>query len=150
MAYRYEQLTPRDTAQMRELLGVFGEAFEDPDHYMSAQPDDAYLARMLGKPEFIVLTATDGANVVGGLAAYVLEKFEQDRREIYIYDIAVLDGHRRRGVATGLINELRGIGKALKAFVIFVQADEGDTPAIKLYESLGTRNDVHHFDIEVR
>jgi aminoglycoside 3-N-acetyltransferase I len=31
--------------------------------------------------------------------------------------------------------------------VIFVQADIGDDPAIKLYESLGTREDVHHFDI---
>lgn len=132
---------------MRELLGVFGDAFEDPDHYTSAQPDDAYLARMLGRPEFIVLTATDGANVVGGLAAYVLKKFEQDRREIYIYDIAVLDTHRRKGVATELINHLRQIGKHLEAYVLFVQADEGDTPAIKLYESLGKREDVHQFDI---
>jgi aminoglycoside 3-N-acetyltransferase I len=33
--------------------------------------------------------------------------------------------------------------------VIFVQADPGDAPAIALYESLGTREDVHHFDIPV-
>jgi len=30
---------------------------------------------------------------------------------------------------------------------MYVQADKGDAPAIKLYESLGTREDVHHFDI---
>jgi len=33
--------------------------------------------------------------------------------------------------------------------VIFVQADRGDAAAIALYESLGTREDVHHFDITV-
>lgn len=41
--------------------------------------------------------------VVGGLAAHVLEKFEQDRREIYTYDLAISGAHRRRGVATRLI-----------------------------------------------
>jgi aminoglycoside 3-N-acetyltransferase I len=33
--------------------------------------------------------------------------------------------------------------------VIYVQADRGDGPAIALYESLGTREDVHHFDLPV-
>jgi aminoglycoside 3-N-acetyltransferase I len=35
-------------------------------------------------------------------------------------------------------------------YVIFVQADKVDTAAIKLYESLGTREDVFNFDIEVQ
>lgn len=150
MTYRYERLTARDVARFRELLAVLGEAFEDPAAYTGAQPDDAYLARLLDKSDFIALAAVDHDRVVAGLAAYVLEKFEQDRREIYIYDIAVLESHRRRGVATGLINELKPIARQVGAFVIFVQADQGDTPAIKLYESLGTREDVHHFDIDVR
>lgn len=47
----------------------------------------------------------DERKVVGGLVAYELEKFEQDRREIYIYDLAVLESHRRKGVATRLIEE---------------------------------------------
>jgi aminoglycoside 3-N-acetyltransferase I len=35
--------------------------------------------------------------------------------------------------------------------VIFVQADTGaeDIPAVRLYESLGTREEVLHFDIHV-
>jgi aminoglycoside 3-N-acetyltransferase I len=33
--------------------------------------------------------------------------------------------------------------------VIFVQADRGDDPAIKLYEGLGIREDVHHFDLRL-
>lgn len=32
------------------------------------------------------------------------------------------------------------------AFVIFVQADPGDEPAIALYTKLGTREAVLHFD----
>lgn len=86
-------------------------------------------------------------DVVGGLAAYVLHKFEQERSEIYIYDLAVAAMHRRRGIATALIDALRPIGRALGAWVIYVQADRGDDPAIALYDRLGVREEVLHFDI---
>ena len=85
--------------------------------------------------------------VVGGLAAYELEKFEQARSEVYIYDLAVREGDRRQGVATGLIRTLGRIAKERGAYVTFVQADRVDAPASRLYESLGTREDVIHFDI---
>ena len=87
--------------------------------------------------------------VVGGLAAYELDKFEQDRREIYIYDLAVVESHRRRGIATGLIAKLRKIASERNVNVIFVQADTEDGPAIALYEGLGTKKTAYHFDIDV-
>lgn len=46
-----------------------------------------------------------------------------------------------------MINKLCEIALEKGAWVIHVQADRGDDPAIKLYESLGTREDVLHFDI---
>jgi len=89
--------------------------------------------------------------VVGGIAAYELRKFEQERSEIYIYDLAVASGHRREGIATALIEKLKEISAVRGAYVIFVQADTGieDEPAIALYTKLGTREDVLHFDIAV-
>jgi aminoglycoside 3-N-acetyltransferase I len=151
--YEHAHLTAADLPLFKALLAVFGDAFDEPQTYQGAVPDDAYLARLLGKPTFIALAAVHrregGAEVVGGLAAYELEKFEQARSEIYIYDLAVAEAHRRRGIATGLIRALQGIAEARGAYVIFVQADPGDDPAIRLYESLGTREDVHHFDIPV-
>jgi len=90
-----------------------------------------------------------GDEVVGGLAAYELRKFEQERSEIYIYDLAVASAHRREGIATALIEHLKPIAADRGAYVIFVQADLGDEPAIALYTKLGTREDVLHFDIRV-
>ena len=95
------------------------------------------------------LGATDGDEVVGGLAAYELMKFEQARSEIYIYDLAVAEPHRQRGLATALIGRLQQIAAARGAWVIFVQADHGDDPAIALYTKLGVREEVLHFDIPV-
>ncbi len=149
MTYICKQLKISDVPLLKELLGVFGEAFNEQDTYLGRIPRDAYLKSLLRKENFIVLVAQDGNTVVGGLVAYVLDKFEQERKEIYIYDLAVLEEHRRRGIATGLINQLKQIAKEKGAYVIFVQADKGDTPAIKLYESLGKREDVYNFDISV-
>jgi aminoglycoside 3-N-acetyltransferase I len=130
------------------MLSVFADAFEDHDSYQSAIPSDEYLDKLLAREYFIPLVAIVDEKVVGGLAAYVLQKFEQERSEIYIYDLAVLEEYRRQHIATGLINKLREIAREIGAYVIYVQADRGDDPAIKLYESLGTREDVLHFDIE--
>ena len=149
MSYDVEHIQAAEVGVLRQLLAVFGEAFGERDTYGAHQPDDAYLRRLLGKPHFIALAALAGDEVVGGLAAYELEKFEQARSEIYIYDLAVLEAHRRKGVATGLIRELQRMAKERGAYVIFVQADPPDAPAIRLYTSLGTREDVLHFDIPV-
>lgn len=131
----------------RRLLGVFADAFEDPGTYLEHPPDDGYLLDLLGSTSFIAMAAVNGDEVMGGLAAYVLPKFEQARSEVYIYDLAVAPGHRRRGVATALIEHLKREAARRGAWVIYVQADRGDDPAIALYTRLGVREDVFHFDI---
>ena len=143
------QLSAKDLALMEELLTVFGEAFDEVDTYSSSRPSDVYLKRLLSSDYFIALAALKNGAVVGGLAAYELQKFEQERSEIYIYDLAVAAEHRREGIATALIQELKKIAIARAAYVIFVQADLGDDPAIALYTKLGVREDVLHFDIAV-
>jgi aminoglycoside 3-N-acetyltransferase I len=149
MKYLFKRITSTDTEMMKALLGVFAEAFAEPQTYMGAVPGDEYLRRLLQKEYFIPLVALAEDKVIGGLVAYELEKFEQERSEIYLYDLAVKESHRRKGVATSLINELKSIARRQGAYVIFVQADHGDNAAISLYESLGKREDVHQFDIPV-
>jgi aminoglycoside 3-N-acetyltransferase I len=151
MTVHFKQLFPEDVPLMEALLTLFGEVFRDPPTYSGNRPGAAYLARLLGSDTFIALAAIKDGGVVGGLAAYELRKFEQARSEIYLYDLAVAATHRRRGIATGLIEALRDIGARRGAYVIFVQADTGieDEPAIALYTKLGAREDVLHFDIPV-
>jgi len=137
-----------ETAVFREMLSLLGSAFNDVDTYTAMQPGDAYIRKLLSSDTFIAIAAFDNQRVIGGLAAYVLPKFEQERSEIYIYDLAVDEHFRRRGVATSMIEELKRIAVDRNAYVIFVQADYGDDPAVALYTKLGTREDVMHFDIK--
>jgi len=136
-----------DIVGFRSLLALFGSAFDDRETYLSAQPDDNYLRRLLASDTFIAVAAFDGATLIGGIAAYILPKFEQARSELYIYDLAVDAQYRRRGVATALIAELRKLAVDRGVYVIYVQADYGDDAAIALYTKHGTGEDVMHFDI---
>ena len=145
--HRLHELGPDDVDLMEAMNTMFGEAFDDAEVYGGARPSRTYLSRLLGRPHFIAMAALDAGTVVGGLVAYELEKFERERSEIYIYDLAVAASHRRCGIATALIDALRALAARRGAYMIFVQADHGDDPAIALYDKLGVREDVLHFDI---
>lgn len=149
MPYAIRHLAVGDVPVLKGLLRTFGEAFREPDTYQGAVPSDGYLRALLAKPTLVALAALDGEEVVGGLVAYVLEKFERERSEVYVYDLAVAEAHRRNGIATRLIEALKPIARARGGWVIYVQADRGDAAAMALYASLGAREDVHHFDIPV-
>ncbi|MCZ8238269.1 MAG: GNAT family N-acetyltransferase [Leptospiraceae bacterium] len=149
-------LSKEDVNQLQELNRLFAEAFDDDENYQNFPPSDSYLNNLLSKENFLCLVALDKLEnqthreiLVGGLVAYVLEKFEQERKEIYIYDLAVDEKYRRKGIARGLIIALQKKAKELGAYVIYVQADYGDDPAIQLYNSMGSKEEVLHFDIEV-
>ena len=141
------RVAPREVALLDGMLTTFGEAFGDVETYSGARPSAGYMERLLSRDTLIAIAALESSTVVGGLAAYELRKFEQERSEIYIYDLAVASAYRRLGIATALIRELQGIATERGAYVIYVQADRGDPPAIALYSKLGVREDVLHFDI---
>src|SRR5262245_2770443 len=123
MGFTTKRLDAADLVAMKALLRLFGDVFGDPDTYQGAVPSDAYLLSLLRDASIIAVSANDehGA-AIGGLAAYELKKFEQERSEVYIYDLAVDAAHRRKGVATALIRTLGEAARERGAYVMFVQA----------------------------
>lgn len=129
---------------------LFGAVFEDPSSYCAAPPDDAYASGLLERRDTILLIAEAQGEAVGALAGYILPKFERARSEVYIYDLAVSEAWRRRGVATALIHETRRIAREAGAWTVFVQADvvPEDEPACALYRKLASEEiTALHFDI---
>ncbi len=129
-----------------QMLDLFAEAFEDEESYSSRRPSKAYMLKLLGSGQFIGLVAVHDGCVVGAVTAYEIIKYEQERSELYIYDLAVSAAARRRGVATALISRLIEIGRLRGVSSVYVQADAEDEPAVALYSRLGARSDVLHFE----
>ena len=147
MTISVQRLTAGEVDAVRDLNALYADAFADHETYRRDHPDDAWLARQLAKDAIILLVARIDGRIVGGLTAYELPKLEAARSEIYLYDLAVAESVRRRGVATALITELQHIAAETGAWAVFVQADYVDPPAIALYTKLGVREDVLHFDL---
>ena len=147
---RIRRLPGDDVAAMRQLNMIFGAVFDDSATYVSNPPSDDYVVAFLSNPTNIVLVAEEAGQVVGGLVAYVLRKFEMERTEVYVYDLAVSRDYQRRGIGSSLMRYLQTVGHDIGAYVVFVQADEGDE-AVEFYESLkpDTNNHTRNFDFSV-
>ena len=145
---RIARLGTGDLAMMKAANQLFGEVFGE-EGYHGPPPGDDHLRKLLSDDKFIALAAWRDGEMAGALAGYELVKFEAERSEIYIYDLAVREEHRRKGVATALIEAVKPIAREKGAWVIMVQADPPDAPAVALYDKLGSREEVLHFDISV-
>lgn len=131
------------------VLEIFAEVFDEDDFFRQDWPSQAYLAKLLGSDHFIALLASIDGEYVGALTAYVQVKYEQERTEIHILDLAVRDEARRKRAAAKMIAAIGGIAKTINCWNIFVQTDFGDAAAISLYERFGNRTDIIHFDIPI-
>lgn len=150
MEYSIHRLNAEDIDTIVELNHLFGDVFEDNDNYVEDIPSNTYLASFLSSDNHVVLVSKNDEKVVGGLVAYVLTKFEKERKELYIYDLAVSRDFQRKGIGRALIEELKVVARNMDAYVIFVQADEGDD-AVKFYESLQPDENIRsrNFDFTV-
>ena len=151
MRFELRVLGQDDVPLLQALNSLFAEAFEDPESYLERPPSEAWPRRLLGGPAFVALVALDEDVVDRGLTAHELLKFEQERSELFLYDLAVAGTHRRRGIATALIETLRRIAAERGAVAAFVLADtdEDDAAVIALYRRLGEESEVLQFDFEI-
>lgn len=136
-----------EPADLTAANALFREVFAHEYGYDGPEPGEDYARKLLADPGFVMLIAERDGDPAGAIAGYELRKFEAERSEYYIYDLAVREEHRRKGVATALIDRFGEIAAARGGWVVMVQADPVDAPAVALYDKLGTREEVLHFDI---
>ena len=148
--YEIKRLGAPDLGLMDKLLDLFGEEFDEKEIYGGNRPSTGYMTELLSSSSFIALAALSGERVIGGLCAYEFKKFEQERSEIYIYDLAVGKEFRRKGVATSLINAVQPIAREMGAWVIIIQSEWNDEAPVALYTKLGKKENIHSFDIPVK
>jgi aminoglycoside 3-N-acetyltransferase I len=100
-------------------------------------PEGDYLRQRLAQNDFHVLVARVDGRVVGGLTAYELPMFDKPEREMFLYEIGVIQLFRNRGIARALIDKLKMICMERNIRVIFVGTSMENSVARYLYESTG-------------
>ena len=130
---RIERLGPRDRERARRTFELLTEVFKTPGEPLS----DGYVRRLLDRPEFWVLAAIVGDEIVGGLTAHELPTTRNESTELFIYDVAVHPAFQRRGIGRQLMTTLLALAAKRGIDVTFVPADNEDDHALAFYEALG-------------
>jgi ribosomal protein S18 acetylase RimI-like enzyme len=106
-----------------------------PDGYPTSAPD--YLVRFLTSPDNVLIVATLDRVPVGFLLAYLLDRADRDQRMMLLYEIGVAESHRRRGIGTQMITQLKTICRAKNLMKMWVPTGRSNIAATRLYASTG-------------
>jgi aminoglycoside 3-N-acetyltransferase I len=118
--------------ELKILISIFEKVFE-MDNFK--QPKLSHLQNLLDKESFFAITAKKENKTIAGLTVYVLDQYYSDKPLAYLYDLAVLKEHQRKGVGKKLIDFTKDFFRKKGFEEVFVQADKIDGYAIDFYRS---------------
>jgi aminoglycoside 3-N-acetyltransferase I len=102
---------------------------------------------LLADPDAIVLAAFDGDEPVGFVLAHDLPRRHGEVRHLFVYEVDVVESHRRRGIARALLERLGELARERGIRRAFVLTEPDNEAANGLYGSLdGTRSEVVMWD----
>jgi len=99
----------------------------------------AHMRALLARDESHLYVAAEDTAPVGFLIAYSVPRVDRDQDMIYLYEIQVLEGHRRRGVGAALVRALKDDCRGRNVMKVWVGTEADNTAARALYESTGAR-----------
>ncbi|MGA8302264.1 MAG: GNAT family N-acetyltransferase [Thermoplasmata archaeon] len=128
---RVQRLGKDDT---RDVLGA-AHLFDEP-------PDPEAIVVYLGDPRNMLFLAYLGDVPVGFLRGTELNQLKSVRKQMFLYEVAVEEGHRRQGVGTELVRALLRHCREQNFEEIFVFTDDPQNIAAeRLYRSTGARTE---------
>ena len=93
-------------------------------------------ARFLASPTHHLLFAYEGDRAVGMISG--VETTHPDKgTEMFLYELGVVAGARRRGVGTALVRALEELARERGCYGMWVGAEAGNDPALATYRRAG-------------
>jgi [ribosomal protein S18]-alanine N-acetyltransferase len=106
-----------------------GHLFDEP-----VRPEAA--RRFLDDPNHHLCLAYEGEEAVGFVSG--VEVTHPDKgTELFLYELAVDEPHRRRGIGTALVRALADVGRAQGCYGLWVLTDRVNEAALATYRAAG-------------
>jgi [ribosomal protein S18]-alanine N-acetyltransferase len=126
---RIERLGPGDDAKVERA----GALFDDP-------PDAEATARFLAEPGHHLFLAWVGDTVAGFVSG--VETTHPDKgTEMFLYELAVAEPFRRRGIGTALVAALARLAREAGCYAMWVLTEDDNLAALGTYQAAGASRD---------
>jgi aminoglycoside 3-N-acetyltransferase I len=100
-------------------------------------PTESYFEGFLARPENVFIVATDEAEPIGYVVAYLLDRIDRQQPMMFFYEIEVASAHRRRGVGRRMVHVLKTMCRQENAMKMWVPTARTNVAATRLYASTG-------------
>lgn len=121
-------------------LDAAAHLFDDP-------PIPAAVERFLADPTHHLLLAYAGAQPVGFVSG--VEMTHPDKgTEMFLYELAVDEDHRRRGIGRALVEALAALARTKGCYDVWVLTEEENEAAVATYRRAGGLAPSNHVMIE--
>ena len=132
------RLGPADVARAEAAVRAFKRPWPSADSHDALLASNSLSAFLANPANFLlVAVAENQPDPVGYLLAYRLERPDRQASQMFIYEVDVAEGWRRRGLASALLEEIRRLARAEGMFEAFVLTSRGNEAARSLYARTG-------------
>ncbi|MGN7721971.1 N-acetyltransferase family protein [Chitinophaga sp. 22620] len=135
------QITKATTDHLPQLAVLFDLYRQHYEQQPDLEGAEQYLAERLVRNESVIYVAEEEGQLVGFTQLYPVFSSIGMKKAWILNDLYVADDHRRKGVARGLLEASRELGKATDARYLMLQTHIDNTKARTLYESNGWKLD---------
>ena len=115
--------------------------------FAPSPPTPSDMERFLSRPENVLIAASEEGKPTGFLLAYILDRVDQDRPMVCLYEIEVAEPYRRQGSGRAMVEKLLGIARDIGAVKTWVIASRSDTGAMAFYRRTGAVADPEGDDV---
>ncbi|MCI4347470.1 MAG: GNAT family N-acetyltransferase [Thermoplasmata archaeon] len=126
-----------DVERLAPLFDAYRQFYHRPSDMGAAH---AYLTQRLTRGESVVFIAESGSTPLGFTQLYPTFASLSMKSWWVLYDLFVVPGARRRGIAASLLMRARQLAQETGADGLSLETAR-DNPAQKLYETLGWKRD---------
>jgi ribosomal protein S18 acetylase RimI-like enzyme len=124
--------------EIRALVAGEEAAVAAADHLFDGPVDPAAASRFLAEPGHHLLVAYDGEQPVGFVSGVELTHPDKGT-EMFLYELAVDEPARRRGIGRALVEALAALARERGCYGLFVLTDDDNVAARATYRSAGGR-----------
>jgi ribosomal protein S18 acetylase RimI-like enzyme len=123
-------------AELRWLTADDAEAIVAASHLFDGPARRDWAERFLAEPTHHICLAYAAGEPIGFVSA-VITTHPDKGTEMFLYELAVDDGHQRRGIGRALVRALEERARALGCYGMWVLTEPDNAAALATYRSCG-------------